>query len=184
MKSSAVAAGIVSCVLGQHAAPSAQLGDVARKEAERRKTVKSSGKTYTNDTLPPAPSPSSAPASSGTQSLRHGSTAPTAVLVLVRNASAAARERGSRGAQEGRGGSGASASRVSATRSSGRRRSPTRCRATSMRSTPTSSTATIRRSATSLPPIATSRSPTWQRLKQGDRRAARQGRNHCHDPIR
>jgi hypothetical protein len=44
---------------------SAQLGEVARKEAERRKTVKSSGKTYTNDTLRPAPS--SGAASSGTQ---------------------------------------------------------------------------------------------------------------------
>jgi hypothetical protein len=41
------------------------LGDVARKEAERRKTVKAPGKTYTNDQLKPepgsAPPPSAAP---------------------------------------------------------------------------------------------------------------------------
>jgi hypothetical protein len=67
MKSSAIAAGVLSCVLAGSAVLSAQLGDVARKEAERRKTVKSSGKTYTNDSLQPAPPPSSsAPASSGT----------------------------------------------------------------------------------------------------------------------
>jgi hypothetical protein len=68
MKSSAIAAGVVSCVLSGSVVLSAQLGDVARKEAERRKTVKSSGKTYTNDTLQPAPPPSSAAASSGTAS--------------------------------------------------------------------------------------------------------------------
>jgi hypothetical protein len=66
MKTSAVAAGIVSCVLAATTVLSAQLGTVARKEAERRKTVKS-GKTYTNDNLPAAPQPSSAPASSGAQ---------------------------------------------------------------------------------------------------------------------
>ncbi len=53
-----------SCVLASSTVLSAQLGTVARKEAERRKTAKS-GKTYTNDTLPAAPQPSSAPASSG-----------------------------------------------------------------------------------------------------------------------
>jgi hypothetical protein len=42
---------------------SAQLGDIARKEAERRKTVQSSGKTYTNDNIKPDPSPSIAPSS-------------------------------------------------------------------------------------------------------------------------
>lgn len=63
MKSSAIAAGILSCVLGSTAVLSAQLGDVARKEAERRKTVKSTGKTYTNDTLRPD---TSTPTSSGT----------------------------------------------------------------------------------------------------------------------
>ena len=40
---------------------------MARKEAERRKTVKS-GKTYTNDNLTPVPEPSSAPGSSGAPS--------------------------------------------------------------------------------------------------------------------
>ena len=68
MKSSAVAAGILSCLLVGTAVLSAQLGDIARKEAERRKAVKTSGKTYTNDNLPSAPAPSSAPASSGVQS--------------------------------------------------------------------------------------------------------------------
>ena len=63
MKSSAIAAGVLSCLFAGSTGFSAQLGDVARKEAERRKTVKSEGKTYTNDTLRPAPQPSSAPAS-------------------------------------------------------------------------------------------------------------------------
>lgn len=67
MKSLAVAAGILSCVLAGTTALSAQLGSVARKEAERRKTAKQ-GKSYTNDDLPAVPPPSSAPASSGTQS--------------------------------------------------------------------------------------------------------------------
>jgi hypothetical protein len=65
MKWSAVAAAVLSCVLTGTTVLSAQLGTVARKEAERRKTVKSSGKTYTNDTIAPDPSPSTAPASSG-----------------------------------------------------------------------------------------------------------------------
>lgn len=59
----AVAAGILSCVVTGSTVLSAQLGDVARKEAERRKTVQSSGKTYTNDNIKPDPSPSVAPAS-------------------------------------------------------------------------------------------------------------------------
>ena len=62
MKPLAVAAAILSCVVAGTAVLSAQLGDVARKEAERRKGVKTAGKTYTNDTLPAAPLPSSAPA--------------------------------------------------------------------------------------------------------------------------
>jgi hypothetical protein len=73
MKLAALAAGVLSCVLASAVVASAQLGDVARKEAERRKAAKASGKTsdktYTNDNLPSAPSSSSsAPASSGTQS--------------------------------------------------------------------------------------------------------------------
>jgi cytoskeletal protein RodZ len=77
MKLSALAAGVLTCVLASAAVASAQLGDVARKEAERRKTVKSSGKTYTNDTLPSSPSSSSsAPASSGAQSPSDTSSAP------------------------------------------------------------------------------------------------------------
>jgi hypothetical protein len=38
------------------------LGDVARREAERRKTVKPAGKTYTNDQLKAEPLPSAGPA--------------------------------------------------------------------------------------------------------------------------
>ena len=43
------------------------LGDVARKEAERRKTVQAPGKTYTNDTLKPEPPPSAPAPSPGPQ---------------------------------------------------------------------------------------------------------------------
>lgn len=68
MKWSAVAAGVVSCVLASTVAPSAQLGDIARKEAERRKTVKTAGKTYTNDNIAPDPSPTTAPAPSSAPS--------------------------------------------------------------------------------------------------------------------
>lgn len=42
-----------------HVAAGQSLGDVAKKEEARRKTVKSSGKVYTNDKLKPAPQPSS-----------------------------------------------------------------------------------------------------------------------------
>jgi len=63
MKSSAIAAGILLCVLATTPGLSAQLGSVAKKEAERRKTAPS-GKVYTNDSLSPAPEPSSAPATS------------------------------------------------------------------------------------------------------------------------
>jgi hypothetical protein len=58
MKPSAVAAGVLTCVLAGATVSSAQLGEVARKETERRKTAKT-GKTYTNDNLPAAPQPSS-----------------------------------------------------------------------------------------------------------------------------
>jgi len=68
VKWSAVAAGILSCVLVGSTVLSAQLGDIARKEAERRKTVQSTGKTYTNDNIKPDPSPSAAPAPSGSSS--------------------------------------------------------------------------------------------------------------------
>ena len=46
-----------------HVAAGQSLGDVAKKEEARRKTIKSSGKVYTNDKLKPAPQPSSPPAS-------------------------------------------------------------------------------------------------------------------------
>jgi hypothetical protein len=67
MKSSAIAAVILSCVLVTTTGLSAQLGTIAKKEAERRKTAKT-GKVYTNDNLPAAPEPSSAPATSGSSS--------------------------------------------------------------------------------------------------------------------
>jgi hypothetical protein len=41
-----------------HVAAAQSLGEVAKKEEQRRKTVKSSGKVYTNDTLKPDPTPS------------------------------------------------------------------------------------------------------------------------------
>ena len=63
MKSSAVAVVILSCVLVTTIGLSAQLGSIAKKESERRKTAPS-GKVYTNDSLSPAPEPSSAPATS------------------------------------------------------------------------------------------------------------------------
>jgi hypothetical protein len=55
-------AGALALVMGTAAAASAQsLGDLARQEAERRKTVKSSGKVITNESLrreiPPEPAP-------------------------------------------------------------------------------------------------------------------------------
>ena len=63
MKPSVIAAVVLSCVLATTTGLSAQLGKIAKKEAERRKTV-TSGKVYTNDSLSPAPEPSSAPATS------------------------------------------------------------------------------------------------------------------------
>ena len=67
MKSSAITAVILLCVLVTTTGLSAQLGTIAKKEAERRKTAKT-GKVYTNDNLPAAPEPSSAPATSGSSS--------------------------------------------------------------------------------------------------------------------
>ena len=56
-----------------HAAAAQSLGDVARKEEERRKTVKSSGKVYTNDKLKPAPQPSAPRRHRGQAATRHSS---------------------------------------------------------------------------------------------------------------
>ena len=53
------------------------LGDVAKKEEQRRKTVKSSGKVYTNDELKRDPTPSvPASASTGTTSAPSASSTP------------------------------------------------------------------------------------------------------------
>jgi len=68
------------CIGVAQVASAQSLGDVARKEEERRKTIKSSGKVYTNDKLKPAPQPSAPPASStgqpSTTSPSAGSTSP------------------------------------------------------------------------------------------------------------
>jgi hypothetical protein len=65
-----IAGAAVLVVVGAVAASAQTLGDVARKEAERRKTVKSSGKVYTNDSLrsepqPAAPAQAAPPAQAG-----------------------------------------------------------------------------------------------------------------------
>ena len=52
-----------------HVAAAQSLGDVAKKEEQRRKTVKSTGKVYTNDQLKPDPQPS-VPAGSATGTRR------------------------------------------------------------------------------------------------------------------
>ena len=58
-------------------AASQSLGDVAKKEEQRRKTVKSSGKVYTNDELKRDPTPSvPASASTGTTSTPSASSTP------------------------------------------------------------------------------------------------------------
>jgi hypothetical protein len=60
-----------------HVAAAQSLGDVAKKEEQRRKTVKSAGKVYTNDTLKPDPTPSvPATASTGTASAPAASPTP------------------------------------------------------------------------------------------------------------
>jgi hypothetical protein len=47
-----------------HLAVAQSLGDVAKKEEERRKVVKTTGKTYTNDQLKSEPQPSASPSPS------------------------------------------------------------------------------------------------------------------------
>ena len=60
-----------------HEAAAQSLGDVAKKEEQRRKTVKSTGKVYTNDTLKPDPTPSvPATNATGTPSAPAASSAP------------------------------------------------------------------------------------------------------------
>jgi len=54
------------------------LGEVARREAERRKTVKASGKTYTNDQLKDEPLPSAGPAAPSTPAAAGSPAAPPA----------------------------------------------------------------------------------------------------------
>jgi hypothetical protein len=47
--------------LGARSASAQSLGAVAKQEEERRKTVKSSGKVYTNDNIKPAPTTTATP---------------------------------------------------------------------------------------------------------------------------
>jgi len=57
MRSSVCRAAILGFVVGAVAAPAAQLGEIARQEEARRKTVASAGKVYTNGSLRPEPQP-------------------------------------------------------------------------------------------------------------------------------
>jgi hypothetical protein len=67
MKRMAIPSAIVTLLLlGATAAAAQSLGDVARQEEERRKSVRTAGKTYTNDNLRSEPAPSApAPAAQG-----------------------------------------------------------------------------------------------------------------------
>jgi hypothetical protein len=62
MKPVVVVGAACALLLVASAARAQSLGDIARQEAERRKTVKASGKVYTNDNVRPDPT-SAAPAS-------------------------------------------------------------------------------------------------------------------------
>jgi hypothetical protein len=72
---------VVMLVLGRAPVPGQTLADVAKKEEERRKTVKASGKTYTNKdlgTLPqdaPPPPPPAKPAATDTAAPKEAETA-------------------------------------------------------------------------------------------------------------
>jgi hypothetical protein len=63
MKTVAIAAALVAALAVRVAAQS--LGDVAKKEEERRKQAAASGKVYTNKDLAPVPPSSAAPAPAG-----------------------------------------------------------------------------------------------------------------------
>ena len=68
MKAVAISSLIVAVVLVCGAvAPAQSLGEVARREAERRKAIKAPGKVYTNESLRTEPAPSSVPPPSATQ---------------------------------------------------------------------------------------------------------------------
>ena len=67
MNSSRVLPVVIALFLVATAAASAQsLGDIAKQEEARRKTVKAPGKVYTNDSLHAEPAPSSPPPSAAT----------------------------------------------------------------------------------------------------------------------
>jgi hypothetical protein len=85
-----VAAVLVSLGVA-HVAAAQSLGDIARKEEERRKAIKSSGKVYTNDKLKPAPQPSAPPAGSTGQA---STTSPSTGSVSPEPPSDAASDKG------------------------------------------------------------------------------------------
>ncbi len=70
MRISSLVWGVVGLVLVSQSVAAQSLADVARREEERRKTIKAPGKVYTNEDLrrfpvpdpPPAPAPTAAPA--------------------------------------------------------------------------------------------------------------------------
>jgi hypothetical protein len=73
-----VIAAALLCIGTAHVAAAQALGDVARKEEARRKTVKAAGKVYTNDTLKPAPQPSATPPPAASEPSSTSSTTPEA----------------------------------------------------------------------------------------------------------
>jgi hypothetical protein len=57
-----IAAAVLLVFRGAQVVSAQSLADIAKKEEERRKTVKAPGKVYTNDDLRPVPPPSTPPA--------------------------------------------------------------------------------------------------------------------------
>ena len=72
--------GILASVCTTRLAPAQSLGDVAKKEEERRKAVKTTGKVYTNGNIKPDPTTPSTPPppapTSGDQTAKPASPAP------------------------------------------------------------------------------------------------------------
>ena len=93
MKCFNVTAAVALCVMGTAVGASAQLGEIARKEAERRKTVTSSAKTYTNESLKSEPQRSSAPGSSGAEASTGTSAPPSSATPPTPRVSADPEER-------------------------------------------------------------------------------------------
>jgi hypothetical protein len=77
MKSSRIVGGAVALLLAAGVVSGQSLGDLAKQEAERRKTVKAPGKVYTNEKLRPEPAPAASPAGQSADGKTTASTAPT-----------------------------------------------------------------------------------------------------------